>query len=215
MMTQIDVVTESITDKQWETIHNIARDLVQKKVDANELKKAIAYFRATIDLPDAKLHFSKYLKTLACHGAQIGHSDRTPDYYRNLEKTYSKYLANFQGNANTILQILGWVSRLMLYYKAVGSEDIAVLTEEPISARQAEIKDAIATHNLTVGQVLDAKIAAIKGNKVTYQVLDTIKHTQKEPKKYTSLLEGQNVKIEIVNLREDGKIKKVKLLEPE
>jgi ABC-type uncharacterized transport system ATPase subunit len=61
-----------------------------------------------------------------------------------------------------------------------------------------------------VGQILDATVTGVKGNKVTYEILETIKLTEKEPKKAKLLSEGQMVKVEIVSLKEDGSLKKVK-----
>jgi ABC-type uncharacterized transport system ATPase subunit len=53
-------------------------------------------------------------------------------------------------------------------------------------------------------------VTAVKGNKVTYEILGTIRLTEKEPKKAQSLSEGQTIKVEILDLKEDGSIKKVK-----
>ncbi len=79
------------------------------------------------------------------------------------------------------------------------------------SARQAEIAEVVASQAFKIGQILEATVTNIKGNKVTYEILGTIKLTEKEPKKASSLSEGQNVQVEIVDLKEDGSIKKVKL----
>ncbi len=69
------------------------------------------------------------------------------------------------------------------------------------------------THNFAIGQILEAKVTAIKGNKVTYEILGNIKLTEKEPKKAQTLSEGQTVKVEILDLKEEGSIKKVKWVE--
>jgi len=61
-----------------------------------------------------------------------------------------------------------------------------------------------------VGQIVEAKVTAVKGNKVTYEILGTIRLTEKEPKKAQSLSEEQTVKVEILDIKEDGSPKKVK-----
>jgi uncharacterized membrane protein len=61
-----------------------------------------------------------------------------------------------------------------------------------------------------VGQIVEAKVTAVKGNKVTYEILGTIRLTEKEPKKAQSLSEEQTVKVEILDLKEDGSPKKIK-----
>jgi hypothetical protein len=210
-MSNTELVTESLTENQWEIAHAIAQTLVKEQTDVNELGKAIAYLRNAVnqDRADANSRFFKYLKTLVGNGRQIGHSGKTTDYYRSIDKACSDCLKGFQGDASTLLQILGWASRLMRYYKEAGpiGEVVAPVVE---SARQVEIAKAIGSHEFAVGQIIEAKVTAVKGNKVTYEILGTIRLTEKEPKKAQSLLEGQVVKVEVLDIKEDGSPKKVK-----
>ena len=207
-----EIPVPSLTEMQWEIAHAIAKTLVQDETDVNELGKALAYLRAHSHRDKAGTRFFDYLKTLERNGKQIGHSQRTSEYYKNIERTCSKYLKAYQDDATILLQILGWVSRLMRYYKNAGT--IGEITAPVVeSARQAEIAEVISSHNFAVNQILDATVTAVKGNKVTYQILGTIKLTEKEPKKANSLSVGQNVKVEILELKEDGSIKKVKCVE--
>lgn len=199
----------SLTETQWEIAHAIAKTLVQDNTDVNELGKAIAYLRAHSHGDKAGVRFFDYLKTLLRNGKLIGHSQKTAEYYNNIDKACTKYLKAYQNDGAILLQILGWVSRLMRYYKNSGT--IGEITAPVIeSARQAEIAGVISRHNFAVGQVIEATVTAVKGNKVTYQILETIKLTEKEPKKANSLSEKQTVKVEILELKEDGSIKKVK-----
>ena len=200
---------ESLTEVQWQIAHAIAQTLVKADTDVNELGKAIAYLRAYANRDNAGVRFFDYLKTLVKNGRQIGHSKRTTDYYENIENACSQYLKAYQDDAATMLQILGWASRLMRYYQNAGSigEITAPLME---SVRQAEIAEVISSHDFAIGQILEATVTAVKGNKGTYELLGTIKLTEKEPKKANSLSDGQKVKVEILDLKEDGSIKKVK-----
>jgi hypothetical protein len=111
-----------------------------------------------------------------------------------------------------MLQILGWASRLMRYYKSAGpiGEITAPVVE---SVRQAEIAEFRQSQSFTVDQVLEATVTSIKGNKVTYEILGVIKLTVKEPKNASALQEGQMVQVNITALKEDGSIKNVKCLE--
>lgn len=201
------VVTEDLTELQWQIARAIAQTLVQADTDANELGKAIAYLRNYANQDGTKLF--DYLKKLVRNGRQIGHSKRTSDYYQTIDNTCNQYLKAYQDNPPVMLHILGWSYRLMRYYQNAGpvGEISAPVVE---SARQAEIAEVVSTHDFQVGQVLEATVTAIKGNKVTYMILGTIKLTEKEPKKAKSLSEGQTVKVEIVALKEDGSLKKVK-----
>ena len=213
-MSNSELMTEALTDKQWEIAHAIAQTLVKEQTDVNELGKAIAYLRNAVNQnqADANSRFFKYLKTLVGNGRQIGHSGKTTDYYRSIDKACSDCLKGFQGDASTLLQILGWASRLMRYYKEAGpiGEVVAPVVE---SARQVEIAKAIGSHEFAVGQIVEAKVTAVKGNKVTYEILGTIRLTEKEPKKAQSFSEGQVVKVEVLDLKEDGSLRKVKYCE--
>lgn len=207
---------ETITDAQWEIAHAIALTLVKDNTDVNELGKAVAYLRGYVHQPDATSRFFKYLKTLVSNGRQIGHSKKTTDYYISIDKACSDYLKNIS-EPHTILQILGWVSRLMRYYKDAGIPigEIATSTAPNVeSTRQAEIAKASSSQKFTVGQILEAQVTAIKGNKVTYEILETTqKLTEKEPRKAPLLSEGQKVKVEILDLKEDGGIRRIKCIE--
>ncbi|MBE9188374.1 hypothetical protein IQ270_28010 [Microcoleus sp. LEGE 07076] len=210
-MSNTELVTESLTEDQWKIAHAIAQNLVKEQTDVNEFGKAIAYLRNAVNqnLSDANSRFFKYLKTLVGNGRQIGHSGKTTDYYRSIDKACSDCLKGFQGDASTLLQILGWASRLMRYYKEAGPiGEIAAPVVE--SARQVEIAKAISSHEFAIGQIIEAKVTAVKGNKVTYEILGTIRLTEKEPKKAQSFSEEQVVKVEILDIKEDGSPKKVK-----
>jgi hypothetical protein len=199
---------QSLTEAQWDIAHAIAQTLVKENTDVNELGKAIAYLRAT----NATSRFFKYLKVLVMNGRQIGHSSKTTDYYRSIDKACSDYLGRVE-DADTMLQILGWVSRLMRYYKDAGVPigEIATPSITPVeSPRQQEIAKVIEKHKFTVDQALEATVSKINGNKVTYTILGTIKLTEREPKKASSLQEGQIVQVKVVSLKEDGSIKSVK-----
>ena len=204
----------SLTDKQWEIAHAIAQTLVQENTDANEVSKIVAYLRTVIDKNDATSRFLTYLKTLVRDGKMIGHSKKTSDYYTNIETICSQYFKS-NSDAATILQILGWVSRLMKYYNNSGVPmgEITVPTAVVLeSARQAEISKISESKEFKEGDTIDAKVTKINGNKVSYEIFGIIKLTQKEPKKASVLQEGQTVKVEVLELKEDGSIKKVKAI---
>jgi hypothetical protein len=207
------LTTESLTEKESQLAHNLAITLVKEETDVNEVGKVIAYLRSIINQPDAGRRFFSYLKTLVTYGRQIGHSGRTAGYYRSIERACNQYLQNQQTNAQTMLKILGWAMRLMRYYKVSPIEEISVSEVEEISERQAEIAEVVQSQKFEIDQVLDATVLVVKGNKVTYEILGTIKLTEKEPKKAASLKEGQVVKVKITALKDDGSIKSVKCID--
>lgn len=204
--------TDELTDTQWQIADAIARQLVLEGTDVNELRKATTYLRDRQDEPGAGKKFFDYLKTLVRHGNAIGHSKRTLGYYQSLDVVCRRYLENYQDDAPRMLYILSWAARLVQYYdKGVPTGEI----EQPsvMSEREAELKTVNESNNFAVGQTLEAKVTAIRGSRVTYQLLGIIKLTQKEPRKASEMSVDQKLEIEIIQLRDDGLPKKIKVLE--
>jgi hypothetical protein len=224
MTTFTEILTESLTEFQWQTVQALAQALAEEQLRLDnksdgictELKKTVAYLYINVNQPDAKSQFFKYLKTLASNGKQIGHSGKTPDYYRYIEKICRQYLEDSENDAESILHILGWVVRLVRYYKEGGLVETATSSTMQFvaSTRQVEITIATKSYEFQRDQILDARVTKITGNKVTYEILKTTqKLTEKEPKKAGSLQEGQTVKVKITALKEDRGIKNVKFYE--
>jgi hypothetical protein len=203
------LTTTDLTSIQWQVADAIARQLVLDQSDHNELRKTIAYLRAYSDRADAGKQYFDYLNTLARNGNRIGHSNQTRSYLESIVETCQRYLVAYKDDVPAMLQILGWAARLMLYYKEAGP--IGELPQPPIqSEREAEIQAVSAAHRFEVGQKLEATVLSIKTNKVTYEILGTIKLTTKEPKMAAVLTEGQITTVEVVALKEDGNLKTVK-----
>jgi hypothetical protein len=212
-----------MNDYQWQLAHSIAIELVKKQYNLDsskksgirgEFEKIIAYLRYGKQ-ENLSISLVDYLETLVRQGKSIGHSGKTPEYYRAIQETCKPHAKYLESNLTDTLQIFGWVKRLMQYYlEAVPIEDLTALETDPIpeptSQRQAEIKKTTANQKFEVGQEVEAKITTIKGNQVTYEILETIKLTEKEPKHAGSLQEGQIVTVTIAALKDDGNIKKVK-----
>lgn len=198
-----------LTSPQWQIADAIARQLVLEETDISEFRKCIAYLRAYADREETGKLFFDYLNTLARNGNRIGHSKKTQGYLESIAQTCQQYLGGHKDNLPVLLQVLGWAARLMQYYEASGP--IGEIPQPKIqSEREAEIRAVSSSQDFQVGQQLEASVQGIKGNKVTYQILDAIKLTNKEPKNAENLSEGQTVTVEITALKPDGTIKKVK-----
>jgi len=98
-------------------------------------------------------------------------------------------------------------------YAALEQAKSCTVKPQTIDELFEELDIDINLDEFAVGQVLEAKVIAIKGNKVTYQILETIEITVKEPIKVKSLSEGQIVKVEIVEIDEYDSINKVKCVD--
>lgn len=77
---------------------------------------------------------------------------------------------------------------------------------------KSERQEAVQKQKFALEQVLEATVIRIKGNNVTYQMLEGLKLTEREPKKAVLLREGQAVQVKITALKEDGSIKSVKFI---
>jgi hypothetical protein len=201
-----------LTENQWQIAHIMARLLVQAEMDKSELRKSTAYLRTCIEVADGGERFFKYLQNLVHSGDKIGHSTRTLGYYRSLDEICVKYLAVMQNTPQCMLDILGWVGRLMAYYEGspVGELLDAPMEVTAISSRQAEIAQIVASQEFSIGQYLEATVTKISGNKVSYEILGVIRLTEKEPKQVAVLVENQAVMVKVLALKEDGSIKSVK-----
>jgi len=211
-MSELDTPTRSLdlTEVQWQVADAIARQLVIEGTDVNELRKALAYLREYVNRENAGPAFFDYLKMLVSKGERIGHSQKTVEYYKSLAAVCEEYLTRYQDDAPVMLMILGWAARLVKYYdKGVPTGEIQPISV--ISEREAEIQAMTQTHSFQIGQTLDANVKSIKGNKVTYEILGTIKLTVKEPKQAASLAEGQQVVVRVTRLKDNGSLKNVKL----
>lgn len=202
-------VTTDLTSTQWLVADAIARQLVLDQTDLNEFRKTISYLRAYSDRPDAGKKYFDYLNTLTRNGNRIGHSKRTRGYLESITAICQEHLKNYKDDPDTMLQLLGWVARLMQYYKAAGP--IGEIPEPTIqSEREVEIQAVVASQEFHEGQTLEAVVTGIKGNKVTYEMLGTLRLTAKEPKQAKTLSEGQNVTVKVTALKPDGSPKNVR-----
>ena len=214
--------TDDLTESQWQIAHSMSQSLVKAEVDVNELGKAIAYLRYTIsqDLTNAGSRFFDYLETLVRNARTIGHSGKTLDYYRSLNQVCGSSFSSYKDNGRIMLEILGWVARLMRYYKNAGEVgDVRSIAESStitpqLSERQKTLEAIAEAEDFQVGQVLEAQVKNIKGKAVTYEFAGGFKLTLKEAKNYDKLKLwiDKTVKVEITQMRENGKPKKVKWL---
>ncbi len=204
------LATDSLKNEQWQAVYGMAAMLSNEGVDVNEVGKIIAYLRAYSHQEKAGARFFEYLRTLVKNGRTIGHSGKTSEYYATIEQACKQHLQSYQDDPLTMLQILGWVARMMRYYKSGGSVDF--LPEPDTPNRQAEIASILESQDLQIDDVLEAAIANIKGVEVTYEFLGSVRLTQKEHKKVNSLSVGQKVKVKVIELK-NGKPKKVQLIE--
>jgi len=81
-----------------------------------------------------------------------------------------------------------------------------------LSERQKEVREITQIHKPAVGQVLDATVINVNGKRITYEMLGGVKKTVEEHKLKKLPEVGQQVKVEIIDLKDNCEIKKVKLV---
>ncbi|MCJ2542403.1 hypothetical protein [Thermostichus vulcanus] len=213
-----------LSPQSWDLAHSIAMTLVKANTDVNELSKVTAYLRSVAHHPDAGSRFFKFMSELV-RERRLHRTKQTEGYYRSIEEICKDYLESLKDNPAQMLQILGWAARLMRYYKDGGmplgeippppGSQLNSDSERPVeeqAQRLAEIAEVRDNTQFRVGQKLDATVANINGNRVTYEILGTIRLTQKEPKRAGSLSVGQVVQVAITDLKDDGGIRRISLL---
>jgi hypothetical protein len=233
--------TVDLSPQSWDLAHGIAMTLAKERVDVDELSKCIAYLRSVAHHPDAGSRFFRFTGELV-RETGLHRSNETPRYYRLIDQTCKKYLQSLQDRPAEMLQILGWAARLARYYKdggvpigeipppqgsqpndnsghkdsvpqGAGNKSQDDRQQQNHQHQQDQAQHQARKACFQTGQKLKATITNIKGNEVTFQILDTdTKLTQKEPKRAGSLSVGQEVQVEVLGLKEDGRIRKAKLL---
>ncbi|MFS8806744.1 hypothetical protein NW837_04680 [Synechococcus sp. R6-10] len=215
--------TVDLSPQSWDLAHGIAMTLAKERVDVNELSKCIAYLRSVAHHPDAGSRFFRFTGELV-RETGLCRTQQTRRYYQLIDETCKRYLQPLQDRPAEMLQILGWAARLACYYKdggipigeipqGAGNKSQDDRQQQNHQHQQDQAQHQARKACFQTGQKLKATITNIKGNEVTFQILDTdTKLTQKEPKRAGSLSVGQEVQVKVLGLKEDGRIRKAKLL---
>lgn len=159
-----------LNDRQWDDAHKIADYLVESNTDVNELNKVITYLRDLIAQQpknqDTNINVGKqlftYLKVLVREGKQIAYSNQTPVYYVEIEKA-CRHLQSYQQFPQTMLEILGWSSRLTYYYKATANNQSTVFNNQ---VKSKPVKTSNQVGKYQNGQTVVAKVINLVTKKI-------------------------------------------------
>lgn len=113
--------------QDWQIAHAIARDLVKRDCDPNEVQKAFVYLRTHKDGEG----FFRFLNAFVLHGRFLMRSGRTVDYYRALLEVCKRHLVPHRADAEAMQQVLGWAIRLMRFYMAQGAQTTPPRRQQP------------------------------------------------------------------------------------
>ena len=201
--------------KQWEIAHDIAFDLVDWGTDPNELGKVIAFVRRHQGESDAKNRLMTLVQRLANTRNALIRSRQTQRFYRNIQEACEKHLRDIS-DIGEILTILGWSLRLMRYYrvepKRASEEQLPQerkQTQKQPTMQSSFLKKEEEKPKIKKGDRVNATILKKEGFKVTVQLeTDNNEELVFERPYYPQNVED-NVKLRILAIDENGKIKKV------
>jgi hypothetical protein len=101
-----------VTEADWKVADGMARGLVNRRCDPNEVAKALVFLRAHRD--PAKLF--QFLDVLAEKGDVFQRSGQTVGYYKEMREACGQ-LKTYQKQPAVMREVLGWTVRLMRYYR--------------------------------------------------------------------------------------------------
>jgi hypothetical protein len=144
MDTSTQIKTDNLTNKEWEIVHSMAKAFAQQQeiIDRKnnkssdglktELKKVVSYLYKTIQQGKSGEDFFMYLDILNTNSNCIWRSGQTPTYYNYVKQSCRDNLEDYQSNPRIILQILGWVVRLINYYKVDSKSLVSHNRSKPV-----------------------------------------------------------------------------------
>lgn len=121
MVTDEDHV-RPLRQASWEAAEAIARQLVGRGTDVNEVQKVVTHARVQAEHDPARVgeDFFRLLETMVRDGRYLVRSRQTLDYYGNLSDACNQHLREYRRTTPEsgweLVAILGWAARLMRYY---------------------------------------------------------------------------------------------------
>ena len=204
-----------MNENQWKTAHDLASELHNSGTDVNEFGKVVAFMRRyqktdiTIDT------FRLLLQRLANSGDAFSRSNVTPQYLKNIQRYCNMYLADIS-DVDELMLILGWCKRLMYYYKEEPKR--AVEEQLPQEQKQTQkqpimqssfLKKEVEKPKFEVGKKVKATILKKDGSEVTVQLETDDSEVLVFERPYYPKHVEDNVKLRVLAIDENGKIKKV------
>jgi len=123
------MATHEISGHDLELAAQIARSLVERNVDPNEVQKCVGFI---INQSDGEAFF-EYLATIMRDGRSVIRSGRTHDYYRHIQAASQEYLADYKKQPEKMAVLLGWAARLMRYYAVKGAPQLPPRPKKAVS----------------------------------------------------------------------------------
>ena len=210
------MTTLQMNENLWSIAHNLAYEMHEHNVDVNEVNKVIAFMRQYHKVDDALDKFKSLLQQLAYSDDAPIQSGRTRDYYEDIQECCQKHLDNIS-DPNELLLILGWSRRLMYYYevepKRAAEEQLpAPVREQTLGqnpTQTPQLPKEPEKPKVKVGDRVNATVLKKDAIKVTVRLQTDEKKEIVFEYPYFPGKIGEQVRLRIVALDPEGKIKKV------
>ena len=216
--------TLQMDEKQWAIAHDIAFELVDRGTDPNELGKIIAFMRRDRD-NSAKDQLMSLVQRMANSNNAPIRSRQTQRFYGNIQDACKKHLQGID-ETDELLRILGWSLRLMRYYHVEPKR----AAEEQRTPRPAEEQQKVSQQlhvpkqqatqttkplkqaekpKVKRGDKVNATILKKDGSKVTVRLRTDHNEEVVFERPYYPGLVGAQIKVRVLEVNEDGKVKEV------
>ena len=104
-------------EAMWQVAEDIAVDLVEFETDVNEVHKLATYAR----LHSNGSELFALLDTMLREGQYVVRTGKTLGYYRDIQDVFDEHLNSYRKDTGArgqeLAETLGWIVRLMRYYK--------------------------------------------------------------------------------------------------
>ncbi len=119
---------KQMTEKEWNTVRDVARSLATAECDPNEVTKLLSYLRVKSNITAFQRIFK--IREMMLDRPQgnmpFVRSGQTSRYWQAIRKMWQDYYQLLPQDAERLLLVLGWAARLMRYYNTdTGKAELA------------------------------------------------------------------------------------------
>lgn len=192
--------TTNLSESDWQSANNMARQLAEAGIDNNELKKSLTYLLSIRNREKVSQQFETYLRTLANDEDIAKRSEQTNRYNKSIYDAYLTYLQKYESQPDSMLHILGWATRLIRYYKSnrslSGARNHSTQKHSPKAKNTVVYKDPTKRETYKPAKAI---VKRIQKNKITYQIgILTIE--KEEPELSKKLKKGKTYPAKLIEV---------------
>lgn len=192
--------TIELSETDWQTANDMARQLAEAGTDANELKKSLTYLLSVQNREGISQQFRTYLMTLATDEDIAKRSEQTNRYNKSIYDAYLTYLQKYESQPDLMCHVLGWTTRLIRYHKfnrsSSNSKKPNARKHSPPAKNRSFYKDQ---PKQEASKPTKATVKRIQKNTITYQV-GIFELKQEEPALSKKLKKGKTYPAKLIEV---------------